>query len=234
MSASRKILVVDDDPVVGKSFDRVLAGKGYAVITAENGEEALRKLATESYDAVFTDIKMPGMSGIEVAERIKAEKPWMPVVIVTGYGSEAYRARACAAGVTEFLQKPLSPEMIEGSAAKAWHEHEAHAAQAQVAAAPTVAEAVKSGSRAKNIALFLAAPFIGLAYVAAMPFVAAGMLAWFAGKALAAKAAKLPANVKRTAMVVAAPFIGLGFILALPLVGIGALGFYAVKSAWKD
>ena len=72
MSALRKILVVDDDPVVGKSFDRVLAGKGYAVITASNGEEALHKLSNENYDVVFTDIKMPGMSGLEVAERVKA------------------------------------------------------------------------------------------------------------------------------------------------------------------
>ena len=116
MSTSRKILVVDDDPVVGKSFDRVLSGKGYAVITAQNGEEALHKLANENYDAVFTDIKMPGMSGIEVAQKIKAAKPWLPVVIVTGYSTDAYRAAAEAAGVSGFLQKPLSPEMIAGSA----------------------------------------------------------------------------------------------------------------------
>ena len=116
MSTSRKILVVDDDPVVGKSFDRVLSGKGYAVITAQNGEEALHQLANENYDAVFTDIKMPGMSGIEVAQKIKAAKPWLPVVIVTGYSTDAYRAAAEAAGVSGFLQKPLSPEMIAGSA----------------------------------------------------------------------------------------------------------------------
>lgn len=237
MSASRKILVVDDDPVVGKSFDRVLAGKGYAVITAESGEEALRKLETESYDAVFTDIKMPGISGIEVAERIKAAKPWMPVVIVTGYGSEAYRLRATAAGVTEFLQKPLSPEMIAGSAEKAVHERESFAAPASpvaAAAAESESGAVAGGNRIKNIALFFAAPFVGLAYIVAMPFVAAAMLAWFAGKALAAQAAKLPTNVKRAATIVAAPFLGLGFILALPFVGIGALGYYALKAMRKD
>jgi DNA-binding LytR/AlgR family response regulator len=57
--------VVDDDPVVGKSFDRVLSGKGYAVITARDGEEALSKLSSETYDLVFTDIKMPGMSGLK-------------------------------------------------------------------------------------------------------------------------------------------------------------------------
>ena len=84
MNALRKVLVVDDDPVVGRSFDRVLSGKGYAVITAVSGQEALKKLETEEYDAVFTDIKMPGMSGLEVAERVKEKRPWLPVVIVTG------------------------------------------------------------------------------------------------------------------------------------------------------
>jgi len=230
MNVSRKILVVDDDPVVAKSFDRVLAGKGYAIITASNGEEALSKIASENYDAVFTDIKMPGMSGIEVAEKIKASKPWMPVVIVTGYGSDANRNRAAAAGVTEFLQKPLSPEMIEASAENATQLHAAvEEAVASVELAAVAEE--KHESRAKNVALFLAAPFIGLAYMMAMPFVAAGMLAWFGGKALAAK---MPANVKKVGMYFAAPFLGLGFILALPIAGIGAIGYYAVKAVWKD
>ena len=187
MSVLTKILVVDDDPVVGKSFDRVLANKGYAVITAMNGEEALSKLSNEHYDLVFTDIKMPGMSGLEVAERVKASQPWLPVVIVTGYGSDAYEARAAAAGVSEFLRKPLSPEMIEASAAHALRErHTAVAAQPQPepAVVEQVEEAPAKGSALKNVALFLAAPFIGLAYIVAMPFVGLGMLAWFGFKAI--------------------------------------------------
>ena len=119
MSTLKKILVVDDDPVIGKSFDRVLSGKGYAVITAADGEEALRKLSTETYDVVFTDIRMPGMSGLEVAERVKASQPWLPVVIVTGYGTGENEARATAAGVAGFLRKPLSPYMIQGTTERA-------------------------------------------------------------------------------------------------------------------
>ncbi|MFA7280921.1 MAG: response regulator [Sterolibacterium sp.] len=192
MSVLTKILVVDDDPVVSKSFDRVLANKGYAVISAANGEEALSKLKNEHYDLVFTDIKMPGISGLEVAEQVKASQPWLPVVIVTGYGSDAYEARAAAAGVSEFLRKPLSPEMIEASTAHALGQRALEAmpvvqAEPQVEPAEIgqVAEAPVQGSAVKNIALFLVAPFIGLIYIVAMPFVGLGMLAWFGFKAVA-------------------------------------------------
>ena len=190
MSAVKKVLVVDDDPVVGRSFDRVLAGKGYAVISAGNGEEALDKLAREDYDVVFTDIKMPGMSGIEVAARIKATRPWLPVVIVTGYGSDENESRAKKAGVNAFLRKPLSPDMIEQSAQAALAPalSVSVAPRPGVGAMPATVAVPGTGSRigtfAKNVGLFFAAPFIGLAYVIALPFVGLGMLAWHGMQAL--------------------------------------------------
>ena len=125
MKTQQRILVVDDDPVVGKSFERVLTKRGYAVINCRSGEEALIKLQNEEYDAVFTDLKMPGMNGIEVATQVKLNQPWMPVIIVTGYGSAEYEAQANKIGVTDFMRKPLTPEMIEASAAYAMEQKEA-------------------------------------------------------------------------------------------------------------
>jgi len=193
VSALRKVLVVDDDPVVGKSFNRVLSkDKGYLVITAQNAAEALEKLREQEYDVVFTDIKMPGMDGVELAERVKASRPWTPVVIVTGYGTTANEERAKAAGVSDFVRKPLSPEMIEESAAQALHQP----APAMVAKMPASqveevqVETPQENSRIKNIALFLAAPFIGLAYAVMLPFVGIGMLAWLGGRALMTKTPK--------------------------------------------
>lgn len=187
MSALRKVLVVDDDPVVGKSFDRVLSARGYAVITAENGQEALKRLGRESYDVVFTDIRMPGMNGLEVAERVKASQPWIPVVIVTGYGTEANEARAEAAGVSAFLRKPLTPAMIEYSAQQALREKDAAAGlqAAAEAAGPVPQPAAAGWGRAlKNIALFIAAPFIGLAYILAFPIIGLAILGWIGARAL--------------------------------------------------
>lgn len=246
MSAIRKVLVVDDDPVVGKSFDRVLAGKGYAVITASSGQEALNKLESEDYDVVYTDIKMPGMSGLEMAEQVKARRPWLPVVIVTGYGSPDNEARAEAAGVSGFLRKPLSPEMIEGSAQKAFSEKDATTHSAS-AAAPVVSRettppVTNEGLRfVKNVALFLAAPFIGLAYILAFPIVGLGMLVWTAIDAQKKKSAQAalrqptaPAKAgvfKTIALLIAAPFIGLAYIIAAPVIGLGLLLWFGFQ-AW--
>ncbi len=230
MSTVKKILVVDDDPVVAKSFDRVLAGKGYAVITAADGEEALRKLNTETYDVVFTDIKMPGMSGIEVAERVRKSQPWLPVVIVTGYGTEENEARAEAAGGAGVLRKPLSPEMIEGSTEKALLEAAGAPAAAPEAAAPAnaAAEPVKAGSHLKNVALFLAAPFVGLAYILAFPFVGLGMLAWLAGKAMMRNG-----TVKAIAYTIAAPIVTLAFVVIGPVLALGALAWIGGNAILK-
>ncbi len=229
MTALRKVLVVDDDPVVRKSFDRVLSGKGYAVITAENGEEAMRKLNEEKYDVVYTDIRMPGMSGLEVAEKVKAARPWTPVVIITGYGTEAAEARAKAAGVSGFLHKPLSPETIEGSARDALAVPAAaeKATVIAVGAEMPAAEEAGAGSALMNILLFFAAPFIGLAYIVVFPLVGLGVLAVLAARAANKIEAlnKVGSVLKYGGLFLAAPFLGLAYVTVFPLVGLVILAW---------
>lgn len=175
------VLVIDDDSAVVQSFERVLTDNGYHVKTALNGQSGLDLLKESDFDLVFTDIKMPGMDGIEVASRIKSEHPDLPVVIATGYGSEANEQRAREVGVTKLVRKPLSPDFIQMITAEALvrkHDESVAAVETKVAAEPvalTVAEEQKVNV-AKNIALFFAAPFIGLAYIVAFPFIGIGML----------------------------------------------------------
>jgi DNA-binding NtrC family response regulator len=183
MNAKRHVLVIDDDAVVGRSFDRVLSGKGYEVDTALNGEEGLRDIDAHEYDVVFTDIKMPGIDGLEVAERIREKCPWTPVVVITGYGSEENEAKASVLGVKGFVRKPLTPEMIESVTLKAL-EKPAEAAEAAnepeaaiAAEAPPLKGWRKVSRIARNIGLFLAAPFIALGYVIALPAVGFYMFA---------------------------------------------------------
>jgi len=229
MNSPRKVLVVDDDPVVSKSFDRVLARKGYVVVTAENGAEALNKFSKEDYDAVFTDIKMPGMDGLEVAERLRAKRPWTPVVIITGYGSDDNEKRAEAAGVRGFLRKPLSPEMIETSldaAVAAALEPGGTALAAPLPAA--VGEASTGGNIARsllNLGMLFAAPFVALAYVVLLPPVGLAVLAWMAGKALVnlSAARKIATFLYNVGMFFAAPFVALAYIVLLPPIGLAML-----------
>lgn len=235
MSALRKVLVVDDDAVVGKSFNRVLTrDKGYVVITAQSGAEALEKMRTQKYDLVFTDIKMPGMDGVELAEHVKASQPWTPVVIITGYGTTANEARAKAVGVSDFMRKPLSPEMIEESAAHALLEPAAEvvAPAAAMPAQEVRVALVAKESNLKNIALFLAAPFIGLVYALFLPLLGLAMLTWIGGKALLKTQVvrNSPAYLKNVALFLAAPFIGLAYAVALPFVGVAMLVWVGGKA----
>jgi len=199
ISKTRKVLVVDDDAVVGRSITRVLGDRGYQVRETLDGREALEELDERPYDLVFTDIRMPGMDGIEVATRLRASHPEVPVVVITGYGTEDNERRAREVGVAEFLRKPLSPETIVESAERAIRERQetldairrsalnlarpalAPAPAAEARPAPAVAE--QRVSVARNVALFFAAPFIGLAYIVAFPFVGFWALARYAVRA---------------------------------------------------
>ena len=115
MTTQARVLVVDDDPVVAKSIDRVLTGKGYAVITASDGPEALDKLAHGKYDAVFTDIRMPGMDGFELIQRVRTltnEKKDIPAAALTAYARSEDRARALRTGFEMHLAKPIDPSEL--------------------------------------------------------------------------------------------------------------------------
>jgi len=183
MKTKPQVLVIDDDAVVGRSFDRVLSEKGYEVSTALNGEAALKDMESTDYDVVFTDIKMPGMDGIEVTEQIKARCPWTPVVVITGYGTTENEARASVLGVSGFVRKPLTPEIIENITLKALEKpvdkgEAANEPELAVEPAPEKLRGWKKASRiAKNIGLFFAAPFIALGYVIALPAVGFYMFA---------------------------------------------------------
>jgi len=248
----KKVLVVDDDPVIGRSFDRVLSESGYEVSVAHDGWKALTSMSREDYDVVFTDIKMPGMDGLELAERIRKVRPWIPVVIITGYGTPANAARAEAAGVWGFLDKPLSPGTIERSTRAALRVIEGGARKAQLEPtaallAPVEAPAeakpavVASEARAENravtvlktVGLYLAAPFCALAYMVATAFVMLGTVAWIAVRPLATRLRPITPFLKNVGLFFAAPFVGLAYVIAFPFVGAGILLSRATSALLK-
>ncbi|MBI5212775.1 MAG: response regulator [Nitrospirae bacterium] len=109
-----KILVVDDDKTTRKLLSLYLKGKGYEVVTAENGLDAIEKVGTEGVNFILTDMNMPYMDGIEFTKNIKSDPVLknIPVVMVTTEADEDERERAFKAGVDEYLVKPVNAEQV--------------------------------------------------------------------------------------------------------------------------
>ncbi len=109
---TERILVVDDEPDVRRSLEQVLDGAGYSVVCAGDGEEALAAAAAELPSAVFLDIELPKLDGMEVLRRLRAEHPDLPVVMVTGHATIERAVEATRLGAHEFVEKPCSRDRI--------------------------------------------------------------------------------------------------------------------------
>ncbi len=107
MNEKIKILVVDDEKVIRDGCYRVLSGKGYDVITVENGQAALDILAKEPLDIILLDLKMPVMSGEEVLEITGEKYPDIPVIIITGHGTVDTAVECMKKGAYDFITKPF-------------------------------------------------------------------------------------------------------------------------------
>lgn len=114
------ILVVDDDPYVLESVTKMLCEYGYPAIPCNNGEKAITHLVTKETNLILTDIKMPGMSGIELLEKIHAIYPKMPVILMTGYAELDVAIDAIKKGAFDFITKPYNPEYLVHTIDKAY------------------------------------------------------------------------------------------------------------------
>lgn len=106
------ILLVDDEVVILKTIGRFLVACGHQVITATHATEALRLLEEKPPDMVITDIKMPGMNGLDLLQRIQARFVSIPVILITGHGDEDKAAMALQKGAFEYLRKPIKLEKL--------------------------------------------------------------------------------------------------------------------------
>ena len=113
-SPRARILAVDDEPVILDSFRKILVLAGFAVDTVESGQEALSLVRKNEYDFVFTDLKMPGMDGLDVAKGVHHLRPDIDIAIITGYGTIESAVDAMRFGAVDYVQKPFTEdELIE-------------------------------------------------------------------------------------------------------------------------
>jgi diguanylate cyclase (GGDEF)-like protein len=102
-----RILVVDDEETLRNLLQEVMQEEGLDVETAVNGKDALEKFKQRQHNIIFTDLKMPGVSGIELLKAVKAEDPDTEVIIITSHGSLATAVEAVRLGAYEYLIKPF-------------------------------------------------------------------------------------------------------------------------------
>lgn len=107
-----RILAVDDEPIVLDAFRRALVLEGYNVDTVERAPEALYLLQRNDYDFVFTDLRMPGMDGVELVKAVKHLRPDIDVVVFTGYATLDSAVETMKHGCSDYVQKPFTGEEL--------------------------------------------------------------------------------------------------------------------------
>ena len=107
-----QVLVIDDERPTLAMFELLLTAMGYAPVSADSGERGLERFEAGGVDIVLTDIKMPGIDGMEVLSRIKASRPSTEVIVITGHGDVDLALSALNLKAADFIDKPISQEAL--------------------------------------------------------------------------------------------------------------------------
>lgn len=113
MSERGKILLIEDDADVAESIRNVLLEENYAVETVARGDEGVQRARSDSYDSVLTDLRLPGLDGLEVVRAVRGAKPRLPIIVMTAHGTTDTAINAMKLGAFEYLLKPVDiPELL--------------------------------------------------------------------------------------------------------------------------
>jgi DNA-binding NtrC family response regulator len=102
-----RILVIEDDEEMRSLLEDFLKDEGYEADSANNGSEAFHKLAQEPFDLLITDIRMPGLTGLDILSAVKKFQLEMPVIVITAFGGEEVYRRSMVRGADGYLEKPV-------------------------------------------------------------------------------------------------------------------------------
>ena len=122
MKPKARVLVVDDDPVVRSSCERVL-GQEYDVRLAETGREGLDCLEAESFDLALVDLKLPDIGGMDILQQAPDRFPSVPIIIITGYSTVKNAVEAIKTGAFDYVAKPFTPDELEAAVEKLSPKH---------------------------------------------------------------------------------------------------------------
>ncbi|MGD8354031.1 MAG: sigma-54 dependent transcriptional regulator [Pseudomonadota bacterium] len=114
-----RILIVDDEKAIRDGLHKILEGEGFLTELSHNGYSAVEKLQASEFDLVITDLKMPGMDGIEVLNAISILQPNVPVIFITGYSTVENAVEVMKIGAFDYLPKPFTPQELLEKVGKA-------------------------------------------------------------------------------------------------------------------
>jgi FixJ family two-component response regulator len=112
MSESSLIAVVDDDEAIREATESLIRSVGFRAVVFPSAEDFLRSSHLQDTACLIVDVRMPGMSGLELQRQLAAANYSMPIIFITAHGDEEARARALRAGAVAFLDKPFSDEVL--------------------------------------------------------------------------------------------------------------------------
>ena len=115
----KKVLVIDDDSDILDLLEKILLNEGYEVFTEGSAEAGLKSFELNSPDLIFTDIELPGISGLNFLKQIKKENPTLPVIVITGTGTMHTAIDAAQFDAFEYVEKPLEVDIIKETAKRA-------------------------------------------------------------------------------------------------------------------
>jgi DNA-binding NtrC family response regulator len=119
MAEKFRVLIIEDKKSMAEMLAKTFEAEGYHALTSGTGEEGVAKALREGADLVLTDLKLPGMSGLEVLRALKEKKPLLPVIMMTAFGSIETAVKAVKAGAYDFLTKPFDTSHMLALAEKA-------------------------------------------------------------------------------------------------------------------
>jgi CheY-like chemotaxis protein len=189
VAAGKRVLIMDDDQVVRRSYERVLTEAGYRVRSARSGSDALEQAKDHPVDVLMADLRMPGMDGLTAIRHLREKQPQARVIVITGYPSQESLQEAARLGVQNYLTKPVDPDALTRATMAALLkvpppvkpengstrivEKTSATTTALAVAKPT--QPVGSPVTKEDLPMLILAPSIGLVYVIILPF--AGVVA---------------------------------------------------------
>ncbi len=190
MTRKNRVMFVDDEEGVRVSWQRFLQDRGLTVTTAPDGASAIAELSRQPVDVVVSDLRMPGTDGLELLKWLHDRQPTTRFILFTGYGDAQVERRARELGASDYLEKPVSPDVLAHAIDVALDPGRLHPVlpvldvkrrtRTLPAVRPTARTDAASQERtpAQTIGLLVAAPILGLAFVVFLPVLGLGALAW--------------------------------------------------------